>query len=380
MDAGPVSAGPMLHPIGLVTHQITSPLLRLLYATRQLRRLSTQTTMATTQFAFSSPPRSSLSSSPLPSPGAVIRQFCRATNTKTKTEPDVYDIPDDDEPPVEKPPAKSTATAERKVAELVIKKPRAPTVKKKTAKKTVDDGTKSKYFMELEEPEKGEPQKPKPARRLAVRKKATIATATDSVATTAAPPKARRKKVEPKDKAKTTVAPEAPVIEAAPAPETTTIESSPVRRRVWTPPVEDTIVISSGIEKEGEPKQTTSFIKIGDLAYKPASPQEGAEPVPNIKTATGAPASPRKRRIEVHLQSCSFVAQADLIPFCRWSTSLASRRPLPRSRSRRRKPRPSPSVPPHSTGRMFRLPALKSPVTSPPPRRLSVTPSSRRML
>jgi len=253
--------------------------------------------MVTSQFAFSSPPRT-LSSSPLPSPGAVIRQFCSA-----RTETDIYEIHDsqEDEPEPEKPPAKPRA--KRKVAESTTKKTRAPALKATTTNKAVKAAIKSKYFVELEEPDKEEMGKPKPARKPAVRKKASTATATttapDSVATSA-PLKAMRKKPGPKGKSKAAVVPESSLTGAAPAPEPTVVESSPVRRRIWTPPVEDTSVNPPGIQKEDGPKEMTNFSdKIGDLVYKSVSPQEGAERVPSIPTDTGASGT-RKRRIEVH--------------------------------------------------------------------------------
>jgi hypothetical protein len=239
----------------------------------------------------SSPPKpfsqELLSSSPLPSPTAVLRQISRA-HAESKAaaalrKTDIWEIPDsqDDEPPpspvkvTRKRAAKATA-AEPTVSRKTKPKAEKAALEPKSTNRDVRLGLKSKYFAQEEEPEKE-----KPVRKTVTRKKTT---------TTAAASKVTKTKAAPKAKAKQTVE----AVDESPAAEDSFPRSSPPpARRQWTPPVEDTALDP---QISGEPIPGIDFSsKIGALVYKSESSQEREQLPVNVQPENFT----RKRRIEV---------------------------------------------------------------------------------
>jgi hypothetical protein len=243
----------------------------------------------------SSPPKplsqQLLSSSPLPSPTAVLRQISKA-QAEARSKKDIWEIPDsqDDEPP---PPSPVKATRKPRKT-----KPKVEPValKPKSTNRDVKLGLKSKYFAQDEEVVL---EKEKPVRKTAIRKKATTIT----TATAAAASKVTKKKAAPKKQ----------TVETDKEPEESFPRSSPPpARRQWTPPVEDPAALTA-LDPQVSAEPTEFSSKIGALAYQSESSQEREQ----LPVKAQPENFTRKRRIEVrlsHLCRCrrSFF---ELIPF-----------------------------------------------------------------
>jgi hypothetical protein len=258
-----------------------------------------------------SPKSSPLSSSPLPSPTAVLRQISRTHVESEQRRPapkavhatqqnTIWEIPDSQDEERLSPAPKAKTTRKRAVKSIAVetateaagRKTKTKTggaLKTKRTNRDIKLGLKSKYFGE--ENEKPKETEKEPVRKTVTRKKAT------STATVTAAAVASKKRAAPKGKAKqiaeTSTSKTELLVEAS-------LPRSPVRRK-WTP-VEDTTTtldIKPSSEASAEPTPEIDFgNKIGVLAYRLRSSQE-REQFPIKAQPEKDTSFTRKRQIEV---------------------------------------------------------------------------------
>jgi len=242
-----------------------------------------------------------LSSSPLPSPSAVLREISKKALDKAKqTKPatdlaDIWEIPDSEgeeaelspalKPKARKKPAAQSTDAPAKVRGRKTKtKDATDVLNTKSTNEGVKAGLKSKYFAV-------EPSK-KTVRKTSARK-VTTSTAT-------AAPKATREKAEPKLKVKTVADPVSQVIIPGTSAAISPSPPSPIFRRQWTP-VRD----AADIPKDRSPPTERTLPKpsfgdkIGILIYRSQSFEE-QERRSTSNQPEDWPGLTKRRRIEVH--------------------------------------------------------------------------------
>ncbi|KAF8531300.1 hypothetical protein BDD12DRAFT_869876, partial [Trichophaea hybrida] len=250
------------------------------------------------------PSQALFSSSPLPSPSAVLREISKKALDKAKQSKsvpnitDIWEIPDSEGEQTELPPAPKPKTR-RKPAAKSTDAPAKARGRKTKAKDATDvlstkstnsnvrAGRKSKYFAV---------DSPKKTVRKTLARKATASTATTA-------PKATRKKAEPKLKAKKVaelvlqIIPETTVT-ALPSPPPPS--PSPVFRRQWTPvrDTADTPTDRSPPTAEISPKFSFGD-KIGALIYRSQSSVKQEKRRPTSDQPEERPSLTKRRRIEM---------------------------------------------------------------------------------
>ncbi|KAF8248925.1 hypothetical protein K440DRAFT_622929 [Wilcoxina mikolae CBS 423.85] len=250
------------------------------------------------------PSQALFSSSPLPSPSAVLREISKKALDKAKqSKPvpditDIWEIPDSEGEQAElspapkpktrrKPAAKSTDAPAKVRGRKTKAKDATDVLSTKSTNADVKAGLKSKFFA-VDSP------------KMTVRK-TSVRKATASTATTA--PKATRKKAEPKLKAKKVAEPVPQVIPettAAASPSPPPPSPSPVFRRQWTPvrDTADTPTDRSPPTEETLPKFSFGD-KIGALIYRSQSSEKQEEQRSTSDQPEERPSLTKKRRIEM---------------------------------------------------------------------------------